>query len=50
MLTTPCVRTLKPSTDMDKIMNEYCGVKEGQAYRLEVILDMGACHTTCKRS
>ena len=50
MLTTPCIRTLKPSTDMDKIMKEYCRVKEGQVYRLEVILDMGACHTTCKRS
>ena len=42
-------RTLKPSTDMDKLLKDY-GVEDGGQYRIEVILDMGACHTTCKRT
>jgi hypothetical protein len=49
LMLLPSVRTLKPSTDLDKEMKEHYGVQEGYEYRLEVILDMGACHTTCKR-
>ncbi|CAB9501310.1 expressed unknown protein [Seminavis robusta] len=41
-------KTLKPSTDLDKQMVEF-GVQQDGEYRIEVILDMGACHTTCKR-
>ena len=48
MLVVKSARTLKPSSDMDKQLSEY-GVEEGKQYRVEVILDMGACHTTCKR-
>ena len=43
-------RTLRPSTDLDKQMGADYGVQPEQEYRLEVILDMGACHTTCKRN
>lgn len=49
MLIAKSPRTLKPSSDMNKQLQEY-GVQEGQQYRVEVILDMGACHTTCKRT
>lgn len=41
------IRTLR-WTDRTKQLSEY-GAKENQKYRLEVILDMGACHTTRKR-
>ena len=46
MVITTSGRTLKPS-DGDKLLKEY-GVKTEQQYRVEVILDMGACHTICK--
>jgi len=42
-------KTLKPIADAEKRISEY-GVIEGVKYRVEVILDMGACHTTCKRN
>lgn len=47
MLVTPSIRTLRPS-DGHKLLRDY-GAEADQTYRLEVILDMGACHTTCKR-
>jgi hypothetical protein len=47
MVVAGSARTLKPS-DGDKLLKEY-GLKADQTYRLEVILDMGACHTTCRR-
>jgi hypothetical protein len=40
-------RTLKWS-DKEKPLREY-GVEANQQYRVEVILDMGACHTICRR-
>ena len=46
MLVTPSMRTLRPS-DGHKRLRDY-GAEAEQKYRLEVILDMGACHTTCK--
>ena len=48
MLMVQSPRTLKPSSDMERQLSEY-GVKQGQTSRVEVILDMGACHTSCKR-
>lgn len=42
-------RTLKPIQDKDKQLKEY-GAEDGSCYRVEVILDMGACHTSCRRS
>lgn len=47
MLIAKSVRTLRFS-DSDKQLREY-GAVAGEKYRVEVILDMGACHTTCKR-
>jgi hypothetical protein len=47
MLITKSVRTLRKS-DSEKKLSDY-GAEAGQQYRVEVILDMGACHTTCKR-
>ena len=47
ILITPSLKTLRPS-DGHKLLRDY-GVEANQKYRLEVILDMGACHTTCKR-
>ena len=49
MLIVKSPRTLKPITDQAKLLQEY-GPQDGQTYRVEVILDMGACHTTCKRN
>ena len=47
MLVSPSIRTLRPS-DEHKRLRDY-GAEADQKNRLEVILDMGACHTTCKR-
>lgn len=49
MLIAKSPRTLKPIQDEAKELKEY-GVVEGKQYRVEVILDMGACHTSCKRN
>ena len=38
------VRTLKPSTDMDKILSSDFNIHPDEMYKIEVILDMGACH------
>jgi len=42
-------KTLKPIADAEKKISEY-GVIAGVKYRVEVILHMGACHSTCKRN
>jgi hypothetical protein len=49
MLIVKSPRTLKPIRDQEKQLKEY-GAEDGSKYRVEVILDMGACHTTCKRN
>jgi hypothetical protein len=49
MIIVKSPRTLKPITHKGKTVLEY-GAAEGQKCRVEVILDMGACHTTCKRN
>ena len=49
MLIATSPRTLKPIQDEAKQLKDY-GVIEGKQYRVEVILDMGACHTSCKRN
>jgi hypothetical protein len=49
MLIAKSPRTLKPIQDQEKQLIDY-GAVDGQQYRVEVILDMGACHTTCKRN
>jgi hypothetical protein len=47
MMTFPTVKTFKIN-DMDKKLSDY-KMLPNQTYKVEVILDMGACHTTCKR-
>ena len=42
-------RTLKPISDQDRMLSDY-GAVDHEKYRVEVILDMGACHTTGKRN
>lgn len=49
MLIAKSPRTLKPIQDEAKQLKEY-GVVEGRQYRVEVILDMGACHSSCRRN
>jgi hypothetical protein len=49
MLIAKSPRTLKPIQDQEKQLLDF-GAVDGQQYRVEVILDMGACHTTCKRN
>lgn len=49
MLIVKSPRTLKPIQDKEKRLIDY-GAADSQQYRVEVILDMGACHTTCKRN
>mmetsp|Transcript_51298 Transcript_51298/g.76637 ORF Transcript_51298/g.76637 Transcript_51298/m.76637 type:complete len:105 (-) Transcript_51298:27-341(-) len=41
------LRTLKKQ-DKDKVLRDY-GTLPNEVYRIEVVLDMGACHSTCKR-
>lgn len=47
MLIAKSVRTLRWG-DKERTLDGY-GTEAGRQYRLEVILDMGACHTTRKR-
>mmetsp|Transcript_39944 Transcript_39944/g.56292 ORF Transcript_39944/g.56292 Transcript_39944/m.56292 type:complete len:94 (+) Transcript_39944:37-318(+) len=47
MLIAKSVRTLKFS-DKERPLKDY-GIENGQQYRIEVILDMGACHTNRRR-
>ena len=47
MLITKSIRSLRVS-DSDKQLRAY-GALAGEKYRVEVVLDMGACHTTRKR-
>ena len=47
MLVAKSVMTLRRG-DGAKLLREY-GAESDQQYRVEVILDMGACHTTCAR-
>ena len=49
MLIAKSPRTLKPIQDEAKQLKEY-GVVDGRQYRVEVILDMGACHSSCRRN
>jgi hypothetical protein len=41
------LKTLKWSEN-ERLLNEF-GVVRNKQYRIEVVLDMGACHSTCKR-
>ena len=50
MMVSPTLKTLKWS-DKDRTLSSV-GIKAAAnngACRIEVVLDMGACHTTCKR-
>lgn len=49
MIIVKSPRTLKPIQDKEKKLIDY-GASDGGRYRVEVILDMGACHTSCKRN
>mmetsp|Transcript_21834 Transcript_21834/g.24905 ORF Transcript_21834/g.24905 Transcript_21834/m.24905 type:complete len:96 (-) Transcript_21834:75-362(-) len=49
MLIIKSPRTLKPIQDKDKTLLDY-GAVDDQRYRVEVILDMGACHTSGRRN
>lgn len=49
MLIARSPRTLKPITDQHRKLHEY-GTEPGHQYRVEIILDMGACHSSCARN
>jgi hypothetical protein len=50
MMTSPSIKTFKLA-DVDKRLNDDgYRIQPGRLYKVEVVLDMGACHTTCRRT